>query len=258
MTHRLIAAMTGHGKSYYATAHIEANYQKYPVTVVFDHKGEYTGLVEAGWMNDCAVDTVGENWNPHDWADYLISYPKTVIIRDGQDNDTWKQVVGNAVAAARELAQQTEGAFIVLDEAHLVAPEQGSYPSAISGLSTTGRGEGASSLWVTQRPALLDTTPISQADEQLFGAFVDDNDLGKVGRNVGYPEEVHDPRLDRVPGLPNDLHADEGPIPVRQFDPVGSEWIYSDTSGERERRDTRGIGLQTEHAGPEGNDIRDP
>ena len=257
MTHRLIAAATGSGKSYVTQATIERNVGEYPYTVVFDYKDEYRGLVDAGLLSHFIVGPRETGWTVETWRQFFKQNPKTVLIRHRVDPDVWREVSGRVVAAVRELGAQSDGALLVLDEAHFLAPQRGSYPDSIKGVATTGRGEGVSSIIVTQRLSELDETVVSQAGERLLGAFSSDADLGKVGRTVGYPKEVHNPQADRVPGLPDELHADDGPIPLRKFE-VGSEWIYSDLSGERERRDSRQITMDSEHIGPEGNSIRDP
>lgn len=66
----------------------------------------------------------------------------------------------------------------------------------------------------------------------------------------------------RVPGLPSELHADGESNSVRKFTEdgktVGSEWIYSDDTGTRERRDTRDLQMTAPHYGAQGMDLKEP
>jgi DNA helicase HerA-like ATPase len=257
VSHRLVAAKTGWGKSWYAQAITEANAPEYPLLAVLDFKDEYRGLVEAGYAEWFIVGPDEAEWSTSRWTEFFALNPKVVLARYQLDADTWRETAGRIVAAARRLGKQEGGAFIVIEEAHHVAPEKGGYPEAIKGLATTGRGEGASSLWSTQRLALLDETPNAQADEWLFGGFTNSNDLDKIGRVVDYPQEAHNPRNGRVPMLPEELLVDGDPRSVRSFD-VGAEFLYSDDRGNLDRRDTREVTMRATHYGPEGNDIRDP
>ncbi len=92
------------------------------------------------------------------------------------------------------------------------------------------------------------------------GGFTSDRDRGKI--DPEYPEDVHNPQARSVPHLPEELQADGESIALRRFEDdgstVGSEWIYSDNSGNMERRDTREMNMQTTHHGPEGHPIHDP
>jgi hypothetical protein len=262
VTSRLLAAVTGWGKSYTAQVLAENNLPEFPVAVVFDFKDEYRGLVEHGLARHFIVGPKEAEWSAKRWSAFLQQNPKVVLARYQLTAEEWQEVVGKVVRVARHLGQEAGGAFLLLDEAHHIAPQRGSYPQDVKGLATTGRGEGAVSLWVTQRLSELDETPIAQATERMVGGFSSDADLDKIGRVVDYPQEVHNPGVDHVHGLPEELHVDGKPIPVRQFKEdgktVGSEWVYSDLAGNRERRDTREWTMESTHHGPEGNTIKDP
>lgn len=257
MTHRLIAGKQGWGKTYVAHATAEKNLPEYPVAAIFDFKDEYRGLVEHGLATHFIVGPDEAEWSVDHWVQFIQKNPKTVYARYRLDEEEWRDVVGRITEAARLVGQQAGGAFLVLDEAHFLAPQSGGYPDAIKGVATTGRGEGASSLWVTQRPAELDETPISQADDWLLGGFTSDADLNKLGKVTEYPEEIHNPRATTLPPIPESLRVDGESIPLRQFD-VGAEWVYQDDYGVLERRDARDIDMASTHYAPEGNDIMDP
>lgn len=260
--HRFIGAKTGWGKSWYSQQIMAANAPEYPVFVVLDYKDEYRGLVKANLANWLALGPSEAAYGAAEWRQILADNPRLVVARHRLDAAEWREAVAPLVQAARSIGQDAGGAFLAIEEAHRVAPQSAGTPDAISGLATTGRGEQASSLWTTQRPALIEETILAQADERLLGAFTSDRDLSKIADVVDYPVNAHNPlaALDR---LPEPIRAaDAGAVPVRKFESggstEGSEWIYSNDAGDLDRRDTRQVEGKTEHHGPEGREIYDP
>ena len=261
MTRRLLAAMSGWGKSWYAQLLFETNIPEFDYVGIYDYKDEYRGLVKAGLAKSYIVGEQEKAWSVDDWETFFNANSKVVLARHRLPPEEWREVVANAVQALRNLAGPDTAALAGIDEAHFVAPQSGKIPDAIDGLSTTGRGEGASSIWVTQRLAKLDETVGSQCDERLVGGFTSDRDREKI--DPEYPEDVHNPMAQSVPQLPENLRAGGESIPLRRFEneegnTLGSEWIYSDNSGNMERRDTREKNMETTHYGPEGHPIHDP
>jgi hypothetical protein len=259
MTHALVGAKSGWGKSWLCQWWTEDNEPGYDHLLVLDYKDEYRGLVKGGlaqWgiagPNEAGTDAAG-------WQAILEEAGALVLARHQLRSEQWREVCAAAIRAARHLDGSV---LVVIDEAHFVAPQSGSYPDAIEGLATTGRGERVSSMWVTQRLARLDETVIAQMMVRLLGGFSSDADLSKVGSIVDYPVDVHNPQMSTVRGLPGDLEADDGPVPVRKFEEndstIGSEWIYSTDSGETRRVDSRRLDMETTHYGPEGEGLSTP
>lgn len=258
----LLAAQTGYGKSFHSQAYIEVNLDEYDRVIILDPKDEYTGLVEA--HEEVKRFIVGPNEQEKSeqwWAAFLEENPKLQLPQHDLLPEQWREVCGRIIHAARSI----EGSvFICIDEAHEVAPEDGSYPEPVALLATKGRGELASSLWITQRLQKLDKDIVSQCTSRLLGGFEEENDLKKVRKEVGYPADVHNPQLDRVPGLPEELHhPEEGPVPVKKYvdedgNTTGSEWIFSDDAGRRERRDTSTLQMTATHHGPQGKGLKSP
>jgi len=263
MVHRLLAAKTGWGKSWYGQAIMEANLPEYPVAAVVDYKDEYRGLVEAGLARHLIVGPKEAGYSVKSWQQVFESNPRLVLARYRLDAEEWRDVVANITAAVRRLGQEHGGAFIAYEEAHFLAPQRGNVPAPIKGVATTGRGEQVSSLWMTQRLSELTETVIAQQDERLFGAFTSSADLDKIGKFTEYNEEIHNPNKSSIGrGVPDALTVEGESLPVRKFTEdghtVGSEWIFSDDAGATERRDTRTISPSAEHYGPEGREIHDP
>ena len=260
MTRRLLAAMSGWGKSWYAQLLFETNLPEFDLVAIFDYKDEYRGLVKADLASHYIVGDRETAWSVEDWETFFESNPKVVLARHRLKPEEWREVVAKAVQALRNLAGPDRATLAGVDEAHFVAPQSGKIPDAIEGLATTGRGEGASSIWITQRLAKLDETVGSQCDERIVGGFSGDRDRGKI--DPEYPEDVHNPQARSIARLPEELRVDGENLPLRRFEEggstVGSEWVYSNNKGEMERRDTREMTMQTTHYGPEGHPIHDP
>ncbi|MFU1780713.1 ATP-binding protein [Haloarcula japonica] len=174
--------------------------------------------------------------------------------------EAWRKLAARVIEAARALGD----VLVVIDEAHFVAPQRGKVPAAVKGLATTGRGEGASSIWVTQRLSEAEETVISQCQARLLGGFESSADLGKVDAITEYPTDVHNPQVTYVPNLPVRLEPRGRKEPhslqkhIEDGDTVGSEWIYSDNTGKRERRNTRGLAasMQSTHYGKQGKGLK--
>ena len=256
----LIAAESGWGKSWYSQAWIEENIPEYDRSLILDFKDEYRGLVKADlarhWI---AGPAERDEWDVGTWRSVLEDNPRLVVARyDALEEEGWRELCAAAIAAAR---RADGSALVAVDEAHFVAPQRGAYPAPIKGLATTGRGEGVASLWISQRLAELDETVVAQCQGRVLGGFGSNQDLDKIAPVCPYPVDLHDPREDTVHGVPEDLGGPETP-PVRKFDGEdgidGSEWIYSDTSGERWRIDTQEIDLESTHYGKPGNPLRMP
>lgn len=259
MSRLLIGAQSGWGKSYLAQNVTEHNIGNYDAGVVLDYKDEFRGLCEPGDGPEMVHLIAGPDelaWSARDWHDLLAGNPPVVLARHRLTDSQWRELSAKVIKGARMLSGSC---LVVVDEAHFVAPQSEGYPEVIDGLATTGRGERVSSAWVTQRLSMLDKTPVTQTDANLLGGF-DGDEITRVSDAIsGYPAEIHNPQANIE--APEDLRADDGTGPLRKFEDdegntIGSEWIYSDSSGERRRVDTRGMEMETTHYSPQGEPIK--
>ncbi len=258
----LLAAQSGWGKSFKAQHVIEKNLPEYDHVVVLDYKDEYRGLVKAGLARWWIGGPREASWSSSTWHDFIQAQRKLVVARhDQMQKGTWQSLCASVIAGARRLGD----VLIVVDEAHFVAPQTGKVPSPIEGLATTGRGEGASSMWVTQRPATMEETVIAQCQARLLGGFESDADLSKIAGIVEYNEDLHNPGERAVASVPEELYPTDRETPVSlqkhendEGHTIGSEWVYSDNTGERERRNTEGVAAEMEstHYGRQGKGIK--
>jgi hypothetical protein len=262
--HVLLAAKSGYGKSWNAQKWLEVNLPEVDNAVVADYKDEYRGLVEADLAKWFVAGPDEVDLTPAAWQSIIESGEKVIVARYRIDGEDWRQVVGNIAAACRRIYEDNPSAETLLgvDEAHIAAPQQGKVPEPTKKATTTGRGEGLSTLWVTQRLSELEETIISQQDTTLLGGFKSNADLNKI--SVDYPAAVHDLRTspERCPPLPEEVQVDGKNLPLRIWREdgaiVGNEWVRADDGGTIERIDTRSITLETTHYGGEKPKLKDP
>ena len=244
MTRALIAAQSGFGKSWLTQQWSEENLDKFDIVAVADYKDEYRGLCAAGKAKWAAIGDREMALSVEGLKDLLRENERLVLARS-VGLEEWREFVAKLSTAVQ---QMPEDALVVIDEAHFVAPQGSSYPEPIEELATTGRGQGVSSGWVTQRLQNLDETIISQADTRLIGGFNSERDLKKIRPNVPYDADVHNVNASTLSGWDR---------PVRRYfdgdDLVGSDWIYSTTDGDVHRIDTRELTMESTHYG--GSDV---
>jgi len=259
----IVAAKSGWGKSFKGQEVLEKNLPDYEHAIVLDYKDEYRGLAKAGLAKWWIGGPKEFQWSPETWRAFLEANGAVVLARhDRVTTEQWREMSARVVDGAR----RTKDVVIGIDEAHWVAPQSGKVPDPITGLATTGRGEGASGIWITQRLAKAEEDVISQCQGRVLGGFESTADLNKVEELVEYPADLHNPQIST---LNRELIADEL-LPVGRTSPVslqkhkedghlvGSEWIYSDDDGERERLDTRGLAAEMDstHYGKEGKGLK--
>jgi len=257
----LLAAQSGWGKSFKAQHVMEENIPDYDHVVVLDYKDEYRGLPKADLTSWWIAGPREMEWSASTWQEFIEENEKVVLARHERlQPDQWREMSARVVSGAR----RTGDVLIVIDEAHFVAPQKKKVPEPITGLATTGRGEGASSIWVTQRLAKAEEDVASQCQARLLGGFESSADLKKVEKITEYPVDLHNPQVRTVPHVPSELEPDGRETPeslqkhVEGDDTVGSEWIYSDNEGTRERRNTRGLAAEmtSTHYGKQGKGLK--
>jgi len=261
MSALLFAAQSGWGKSYHAQAWMESNAEAYEGMVVLDYCGEYRGLVKHGLAQHWIVGPRERRLSVSGWVDVLAANPKLVLERHNSlTAEKWRHVCNRVAEAARRLDRDQ---LVVVDEAHFVVPQQGKLLEALKSIATTDRGAGTSSMWITQRLAEINKTITTQCQSRMLGGFKG-GDLGSV--SVEYPEDLHNPTADPPPRrLPDELlpPGRERPTSLQKHkddsgSTIGSEWMYSDDSGEIRRINTQNVTMHSTHHGSEGNDLNPP
>lgn len=250
MSRELVAGQSGWGKSWLTQQRIESNLDRFDAVVVLDYCDEYRGLAKAGFAKWLGIGGAEAGLSVDGWATLMRSHEGVVAAR-AVGADRWREVAATVAQAARQVDGDV---LVVVDEAHFVARMRKTTPKPVEELATTGRGQGISSIWVTQRLAKLDATVSSQCDRKLLGGFISKTDLDRIDDIVDYPSDVHNPQLSRVPGS---LPAELGESSLAETDP-GAEWIYSTRSGEYRRLDSSTLSMESTHYGPEGTPLTKP
>lgn len=262
----LFAASSGWGKSYHSQAWLEKNIPNYDTSVILDYKDEYRGLVKSGLSKFYIAGPDERDWSTARWEALLTKNKNVVVAKYRLTDDEWKEIAADIIAVARRLDGST---LVAIDEAHWVAPQTEGYPKPVKGLATTGRGEGVSGVWITQRLAEIDKTVVTQCQARMLGGF-GSSDIDHFKSAIEYPSDLHNPQKSPSrSSVPDELlpPARETPTSLQKHtvegedgDPktIGSEWIYSDDRGNRERLNTKGMNMQSTHYGPEGEDLEKP
>jgi len=249
---------------------MERNAPRYDVFVVLDYADEYRGLVKSGLATHYIVGPKeARAFGVDEWTKILRENPRLVLARYQLPPEAWREEVAQSViAAARRLAQSSADAtsLTVIDECHWVAPQTGGLPDVVKGMGTTGRGEGASSMWATQRLTEFNETLLGNMMFYILGGYTSSGDLDKLKKVAEYPVKIHNPTVTSLPTLPDALQVDGESIPLRRFTEgegedektVGSEWIYSDDTGDLRRIDTRRVAMEATHYGSEGMKLLPP
>lgn len=257
-------AQSGWGKSYHAQAWMESNAREYEALVVMDYCAEYRGLVKAGLADHLIVGPLEAQLSVSDWMQVLQANPHIVLERHKAEigTDRWREICTRIASAVRRLDRDQ---LVVVDEAHFVAPQRQKLPQPVKELATTGRGAGTSTMWVTQRTAEIDKTILTQCQARMIGGF-DGGEIGPLAGSIQYPADLHDPGADLPPSrVPDELlpTGRERPTSLQKHKDAsgsitGTEWIYSDDDGERQRVNTGSVSMNSTHYGSEGNDLNAP
>lgn len=262
----LFAAQSGWGKSFHSQAWLEENIPDYDSTVILDYKDEYRGLVKSGLCKFHIAGPKELNWSASHWEELIDRNQNVVIARHRLNDDEWMEIAAAVIAVARRIDGSS---LVAIDEAHWVAPQGEGYPKPVKGLATTGRGEGVSGVWITQRLAEIDKTIVTQCQARMLGGF-GSSDIDHFKSAIEYPSDLHNPQKSPSRGhVPDELLPSDRKTPTSlqkhtvegdDGDPktVGSEWIFSDDRGNRERVNTHGMTMVSTHYGSQGKDLKMP
>ena len=145
----------------------------------------YPSVNEEGGTSEYIVELARNNIVVLDLSS-VEDWDETYIKIKGILESTYKQA----------LEDRSYGVFILIDEAHLFAPEKGgvslaeekptsSLRKTLKLLSTTGPRNGVVPFIATQRPALIDKTITTQLGQNLICHRVEDIDLERVKEMIG-------------------------------------------------------------------------
>ena len=181
---------SGTGKSYYTGALLEQTVPSFDIAVHYDIEDEERGLSDA--HNDPIYKTLhvtpdqARNIN---WLKVLANHRKLRVVPEdmtvAEMQELYAVICHCVLKLCKELVPQWTG-FVSCDEAHNLVPQNG-FDKRVERLITGGRKHGVECLHISQRPQLLHTTVISQADRRIYFRVNDDNDLGKINKQSSFP-----------------------------------------------------------------------
>ena len=185
-----VLGMSGSGKSYYAGYLLEQSIPEFDVAVHMDIEDEEGGLSDAD--HDPLLQTLTlDRKTAHslDWVRVLYNHQKVRVVPDDLTYEEVRTLFAGICRATMRLCKDLKPeltAFVSCDEAHNILTEH-KFPEPVERAITGGRKHGVETLFCSQRPQLLPTTLISQADKRVYFALNDDNDISKVNKSASFP-----------------------------------------------------------------------
>lgn len=187
----LIQANSGAGKSWAIRRLLEQTYAKVP-QIVIDVEGEFHTLREkfdyvlAGQKGgDCSADLKSATLLARRLLELSVSAIVDIYELGVQRVRFMKLFLESLVNAPRELWHPL---LVVVDEAHMFAPESGQSESAsaVIDLMTRGRKRGFCGVLATQRIAKLHKDAAAEANNKLIGRSALDIDMKRAAAELGF------------------------------------------------------------------------
>lgn len=192
-----VIGRSGTGKSYYTGYLLERTVPNFQVAVHFDVEDEEIGLSDADHDPLYGTLRVDRNMaNRLDWIKTIWNHKKIRVVPDGLTTEEMRDLYAEIAGSVMQLCQSgpCDSAFVSCDEAHNIVT-QAAFPEEVERMITGGRKHGCETLHLTQRPQLLHTTVISQADLRVYFAVSDDNDLRKIDSMSNFSASI----LEEIP-----------------------------------------------------------
>ena len=194
-SHLLIQGTSGSGKSYTLRVLAEAIADKMQV-IVIDPEGEYSSLREKypfvlvgeGGETPAAIETASL------LANRLMSLGCSAICDlyslEKEDQQAWvKEFLTALIHLPREMWRSV---VVMIDEAHLFAPEKGEGSAlstkAVEDLVSRGRKHGIGIVLATQRITKLSNNCVSECQNYLIGRTFIQTDRERAARALGVPK----------------------------------------------------------------------
>lgn len=222
MARVVVLGRSGTGKSYYTGYLLEQTVPEFTLAVHYDIEDEETGLSDRNHDPLYRTIKVGaDEARSINWRRVLARQRTLRVVPVGFTEEEMRKLYAGICRFVMELCRGREAtAFVSCDEAHNILT-QSAFPTACERLITGGRKHGVECLHISQRPQLLHTTVISQADKRVYFGISDDNDIRKIDKQSSFSAQ----RL-------NDLSSRTCIIENKN----SGEWVEVDTNGVDRRR----------------------
>ena len=191
MTGRLlVTANSGAGKTYLLKRMVEQAFGKIQIIVV-DPEGEFSPLREkfpfiiVGKGGDVAADVKTAPLLAHRLLETRLSAVCDIYEMRPTDRHAWVAAFCTALVEAPKSFRHP--CLVILDEAHMFAPEKGESVAlqALADLASRGRKRGLCIVCATQRLALLSKNVTSLLQNRLMGSMFEDVDIKRAGEILG-------------------------------------------------------------------------
>lgn len=185
-----VLGRSGTGKSYYTGYLLEQVVPTFDLAVHFDIEDEEGGLSDVN--NDPLYRTLRidrERASKLDWIRVIWNHKKIRVVPEDltteEQRAVYAEICRSVMRICKDLKPKTT-AVVSCDEAHTILTEH-KFPEPVERLITGGRKHGVEALHCSQRPQLLPTTIISQADKRVYFGISDDNDIKKINKTASFP-----------------------------------------------------------------------
>lgn len=189
----LVQANSGAGKSWCLRRILEQTHGRVQHLVI-DPEGEFSSLRERFdyVLAGQGGETVAHPRTARLLAERLLELRVSAVmdiyeLKHHERVDFVKIFLETLINAPKKLWHQ---ALVVLDEAHVFAPEKGSAESsgAVIDLATRGRKRGFCAVLATQRLSKLNKDAAAECNNKLIGRAALDVDMDRAGEELGFPK----------------------------------------------------------------------
>lgn len=222
MARVVVLGRSGTGKSYYTGYLLEQTVPEFTLAVHYDIEDEEIGLSDRNHDPLYRTVRVDEKLAREvDWKRVITRHRKVRVVPIGLTEAEMRALYAGICSVVMDACRGRDAtAFVSCDEAHNIL-KQSNFPTPCERMITGGRKHGVECLHISQRPQLLHTTVISQADKRVYFGISDDNDLRKIDQQSSFPAR-------RLKDLKNRTCIVENKNT--------GEWIEIDTDGIGRRR----------------------
>jgi len=188
-----ICGKTGCGKSFLLNYLIHKEYflKRRQGIVVLDFRGDHLNLLKQKEFKYLRISgNILNNYNI-DWVNVLQEYPYLIV-------EPWKltqaeyQELGNQIALG---IVEVQNRVFFLEEAQLCFSVYDSIKRGFGILTTTGRKIGIDFYFTSQRPGIVNSTAVSQANVRVAFTLDDVNDISRMRGH--FPPEIDLTKLRR-------------------------------------------------------------
>lgn len=182
----IILAKSGYGKSYTARVILEEGVAKGHTFVVVDPQNAYLNIPEFTYINANEIEKVG------DFAKLLADTCKNVVISTRTLTIEEQNIFLNEFVKEFRRHRKKGIQTIVIDEIHKFAPEKEKTISKneVRGMFQEDRSYGQGVIGISQRPARMDKTILSQADNIFMGRVTSAADKKAISNYLDNSKDI--------------------------------------------------------------------